>query len=135
MTTFKGKDGTMSVGATVGTALAVGELRSFEIETKSASTEATRMGQDWEVHVPTIKSWSGSAEVWWDHADTGQDALVVGAVVHLNMFPAGNGAPVTDVYLHGDAIIESVSQKQSHDGLVERSVTFKGTGNLVEAAA
>lgn len=132
MATFKGNIGTMSIGAVVATASAVGELRSFEIETKSASTEATRMGQVWEVHVPTINSWSGSAEVFWDAADVGQTALVVGTIVTLNAFPQGNGAPATDVYLFGTAIVESVSQKQTHDGLVERSVSFKGTGTLTQ---
>lgn len=134
MATFKGKDGTMSVGATVATAAAVGELRSFEFEIKSASTESTRMGKDWETNVPTIKSWSGSCEVFWDPLDTGGLALIVGTVVTLNMFPAGNGAGATDVYYSGTAIIESVSQKQAHDGLVETSVSFKGTDALTKGA-
>lgn len=134
MATFKGKDGTMSIGAVVASAANVGELRSFELETKAATTEATRMGQDWEVHLPTIKSWSGSCEVFWDAPDLGQVAMVVGTVVTLNMFPAGNGAPATDVYYSGLAIVESVNQKQAHDGLVEMSVTFKGTGALTKGA-
>lgn len=134
MATFKGKDGTMSIGAVVASAAQVGELRSFELETKSASTESTRMGLDWETHVPTIKSWSGGAEVWWDAPDLGQVAIVVGTIVTLNMFPAGNGAPITDVYYSGLAIVESVNQKQAHDGLVEMSVTFKGTGALTKGA-
>ena len=134
MATFKGKDGTMSIGATVATAPAVGELRSFELETKSATTESTRMGVDWETHLPTIKSWSGSCEVWWDPVDVGQVACVVGTIVTLNMFPAGNGVGATDVYYYGTAIVESVNQKQAHDGIVEASVTFKGTGALTKGA-
>ncbi len=132
MATFKGKDGTMSIGATVVSAAAVGELRSFELETKSATTEATRMGHDWETHKATIKSWSGSCEVFWDGADVGQVAIVVGTEVTMNMFPAGNGAPATDIYFYGTAIVESINRKQAHDGLVEASVTFKGTGALTQ---
>ncbi len=132
MATFKGKDGTMSIGATPASAPAVGELRSFELETKSASADATRMGLDWETHVPTIKSWSGSADVFWDAADVGQTAIVVGTVVQMNMFPAGNGVGAADVYFYGNAIVETINRKQAHDGLVEASVTFKGTGALTQ---
>jgi hypothetical protein len=132
MATFKGNLGTMSIGATVATAPVIGELRSFELETSSASTSATRMGQVWEVNVPTISAWQGSCEVFWDVADVGQVTLVVGTVVRMNMFPQGNGAPATDVYYFGDAIVEKVTNKQTHDGLVERSVSFKGTGALTQ---
>lgn len=130
MGTYKGKEGSVTVGATPGTA--VGELRSFEVTTTANLVDASRMGDDWTREESTQNSWSGSMEVFWDPTDTGQDLLVVGDRVTLNLFPQGNGVGATDVYLSGIATISEVGHKQSHDNLVERSVSFKGYGALTE---
>lgn len=132
MATYKGKEGTVSIGATVGTATSVGELRSFEVETSANLVDVSRMGDAWTRDVSTQKSWRATLEMWWDHADTGQDLLVAGDLITLNLFPQGNGVALTDVYLSGQATIESVSQKQGHDTVIERTVVVKGYGALTE---
>lgn len=133
MATTKGNLGSLSVGATVGTAAAVGELRSWEIMSKSDTVDASICGVTWRRNIATLQDWSGKASVFWDAADLGQDALIVGATVTLNLFPGGNGAPATDVYYTGTAVITEVSQKGAFDGLVEREISFIGHNALTES--
>jgi hypothetical protein len=130
MATYKGKEGTITVGVSPGTAL--GELRSFEINTSANLVDASRMGDDWTRDESTQNSWSGSMDVFWDYEDAGQDLLTVGSRVELNLFPQGNGVGATDVVLSGQVTISEIGHKQAHDGLVERSISFKGYGALTE---
>jgi predicted secreted protein len=126
MSTFKGNDGIVKLGTSGGTNI-VGEVKSYSLEHTSDTVEDTAMGDGSRTHVATLKSFSGSLDVFWDDSDTnGQGAFVVGNTIELNLYPAG----ASDTYYSGSAIVTGVSRTGSFDGMVEASLTVQGTGDL-----
>lgn len=124
MATHTGSEGTVKVGAN-----AIAEIRSFSIEETADTVEDTSMGDTYRTHKTTLKSFSGSVDVFWDETDTtGQGALTVGSEVTLNFYP--EGAVSGDTYLSGTAIVTSKSVTGSFDGMVESSINVQGTGAL-----
>ena len=112
MATHTGSEGTIKVGSDT-----VGELRSFSLETTAETIEDTSMGDSSRTYKTGLKAFSGSASVFWDEADTGQIALVVGTEVTLNLYP--EGATTGDKYFTGSAIIIGKTVNSSFDGMVE----------------
>ena len=133
MATHIGRDGIIKVGTTGGgssASSAVAELRSFSIEETGETVEDTVMTDTARTHLPTLTSFSGSADCYWDEPDTdGQVALAVGTQCSLRFFPEGATGSGKQTY-HGDVIVTGVSRSASFDGLVECSITFQGTGAL-----
>jgi len=124
MAVHKGSEGTVKVGSN-----AIAEIRSYSIEETGDTLETSTMGDTARTYVPSLTSWSGSVDVYWDETDsTGQGALTVGAEVTLNVYPEGDTSG--DTYYTGAAIVTSVSKTASFDGLVEASVGVQGTGAL-----
>ena len=124
MATHKGSEGTVKVGSN-----AVAEVRSFTIDESADTLEDTSMGDAARTYKPSLTSFSGSVDVFWDETDTtGQGALTIGAEVTLNLYPEGD--TTGDTYLTGSAIVTGVSVNSSFDGLVESSISFQGTGAL-----
>ena len=131
MSTFKGNDGVIKLGTTGGTNI-VGEVRSYSLEHTSDTVEDTAMGDASRTHIATLKSFSGSLDVFWDDEDTnGQGAFVVGNTIEINLYPAG----VSDTYYSGNAIVTGVSRTGSFDGMVEASLSIQGTGDLTTTTA
>ena len=116
-----GRDGVVKVGA-----LVVAELRSFSVEETGDTVEDTVMTDTARTFVPTLTSFSGSADVYWDETDAGQSALVLNTQVVMDFSPDG----VTSYT--GNAIVTGVSRSASFDGMVEASISFQGTGPLTE---
>jgi hypothetical protein len=124
MATHLGKEGVVKVGSN-----AIAEVRSFSITQEAATATDTVMGDEWETQKVTMKSWSGQLSCYWDSADTtGQGALTIGAEVTLKLYPEGTTSG--DQELSGTAIIKSIENQAAHDGLVEASFSFQGTGAL-----
>ena len=124
MAVHKGSEGTVKVGSN-----AVAEIRSYSLEETGDTLETSTMGNVSRTYVPSLTSWSGSVDVYWDETDsTGQGALTVGAEVTLNMYPEGDESG--DTYYTGAAIVTGVSKNASFDGLVEASISLQGTGAL-----
>jgi predicted secreted protein len=124
MATHTGSEGTVKVGAN-----AVAEIRSYSIEETSDTVEDTSMGDTYRTHKTTLKSFSGSVDVFWDETDTtGQGALSVGSEVTINFYPEGSDSG--DTYYSGSAIVTSKSITGSFDGMVESSISIQGTGAL-----
>ncbi len=122
MATHTGSEGTVKVGAN-----AIAEIRSYSIEQTADTTEDTTMGDSWRTHKTTLKSWSGTVDVYWDETDTtGQGALVVGAEVTANFYP--EGSTTGDMYLTGTAIVTGKTVSASFDGMIESTITLQGTG-------
>lgn len=127
MAVHKGSEGTLKVGSN-----AVAEIRSYSIEETGDTLEDTSMGDTARTYLPSLTSWSGSVDVYWDETDsTGQGALTVGAIVTLNVYPEGDTSG--DTYYTGSAIVTGVSRNASFDGMVEASVSFQGTGALTSS--
>ena len=124
MATHIGRDGVIKVGVNT-----VAELRSFSIEETGDTVEDTVMTDAARSFIPTLTSFTGSADVYWDETDTtGQGALTVGAVVTIGFYPEGEIAG--DTYYSGSCIVTGLSRSSSFDGMVEASITLQGSGAL-----
>lgn len=124
MATHKGSEGTVKVGAN-----AVAEIRSYSITETADTLEDTTMGDTARTYLPSLTSFSGSMEVFWDETDTnGQLALVVGGTATINVYPEGDASG--DTYYTGAIIVTGKTITASFDGMVEASITFQGTGAL-----
>jgi predicted secreted protein len=126
MATHAGSEGTVKVGSN-----AIAEIRSFSIEETADTIEDTSMGDSARTYKPSLTSFSGSIDVFWDESDTtGQGALTIGAEVTLNLYPEGD--TTGDTYLGGSAIVTGRSVSSSFDGLVEMSISVQGNGALTQ---
>jgi len=126
MATHKGSEGIIKVGSN-----SVAEIRSYSIEESADTLEDTSMGDSARTYKPSLTSFSGSLDVFWDETDTsGQGALSIGSEVTLNVYP--EGADSGDTYYTGSAIVTGVSRSGSFDGLVEACISVQGNGALTE---
>ncbi len=126
MATHAGSEGTVKVGSD-----AIAEIRSFSIEETADTLEDTSMGDSARTYKPSLTSFSGSVDVFWDESDTaGQGGLTIGAEVTLNLYPEGDTSG--DTYLSGSAIVTGRSVSSSFDGLVEMSISVQGNGALTQ---
>ena len=124
MATHKGSEGIVKVGSN-----SVAEIRSYSIEESADTLEDTSMGDSARTYKPSLTSFSGSLDVFWDETDTsGQGALSIGSEVTLNVYPEGDTAG--DTNYTGSAIVTGVSRSESFDGLVEASISVQGNGAL-----
>ena len=127
MATHKGSEGIVKVGSN-----SVAEIRSYSIEESADTLEDTSMGDSARTYKPSLTSFSGSLDVFWDETDSsGQGALSIGSEVTLSIYPEGDATG--DVYYNGSAIVTSVSRTGSYDGLVEASISVQGNGALTES--
>lgn len=124
MAVHKGSEGTVEVGDN-----AIAEIRSYSLEESADTLEITTMGDTARTYLPSLTTFSGSVDVYWDETDTtGQGALTIGAEVTLNVYPEGDTAG--DIYYTGSAIVTGVTRSASFDGMVEASISVQGTGAL-----
>jgi len=127
MATFSGSDGVILVGTDQ-----VAEVRSYSIDETMDTLEDTSMGDTSRTYKTSLKSFSGSADVFFDDTDTsGQGALTVGTSATLNIQMEGN--TTGDHKLSGTVLVTGRTITASFDGLVEASITFQGTGALTES--
>lgn len=127
MATFSGSDGVILVGTDQ-----VAEVRSYSIDETMDTLEDTSMGDTSRTYKTSLKSFSGSADVFFDDTDTsGQGALTVGTSATLNIQMEGNTSG--DHKMSGTVLVTGRTITASFDGLVEASITFQGTGALTES--
>ena len=121
MATFTGKAGVVQTGSN-----ALAEVRSYSITQTGDTTESTSMGDSAKTFEATLTEFSGSVDVFFDDTDTsGQVSLTIGSSFTLNLAPEG-----TSYKLSGTAIVTDITRTAAHDGLVEMSIAFQGTGAL-----
>jgi predicted secreted protein len=126
MATHTGSEGTVKVGANT-----IAEIRSYSLEETADTVEDTAMGDTYRTHKTTLKSWSGSIDVFWDETDTnGQVAMTVGSEITANFYPEGASAGTSEKYFTGTAIVTGKTVTASFDGMVESTITLQGTGAL-----
>lgn len=129
MPTHTGSEGTVHVGTN-----AVAEIRSYNVNENADTIEDTAMGDTARTYKPSLTSFDGTLDVFWDETDTnGQVALAIGAEVTIKFYP--EGAASGDTYYSGTAIVTSRSINASFDGMVEMSIGVQGTGALTTATA
>jgi hypothetical protein len=123
MATHTGSEGTIKIGADV-----VGELRSFSLESTAETIEDTSMGDTNRSYKVGLKTFTGTASVYFDETDAGQILLVAGAEITLNVYP--EGATSGDTFYSGSAIVTGKTLNSSFDGMVEAEISFQGSGAL-----
>ena len=127
MATFTGSDGVILVGTDQ-----IAEVRSYSIDETMDTLEDTAMGDTSRTYKTSLKSFSGSADVFFDDTDTaGQGALTVGSEVTVNVQFEGN--TTGDHKMSGTVLITGRTISASFDGMVEASISFQGTGALTES--
>lgn len=126
MATHKGQEGIVKTGAN-----AIAEIRSYTIEETADTLDDTTMGDTARTRLSSLTSFSGSLDVLWDETDTnGQESLTIGSTATINVYPEGDTSG--DVELTGSIIVTGRSINAAHDGLVEMSITFEGSGALTK---
>ena len=125
MATHTGSEGTIKIGSDT-----LGELRSFSLETTAETIEDASMGDTSRTYKVGLKTFTGTASVFFDETDTAQTALVAGAEITLNVYP--EGASSGDTYYTGSAIVTGRTINSSFDGMVEMEISYQGTGALTE---
>lgn len=129
MANHVGNEGVVKIGANT-----VAEVRSFSISMSADTTEDTVIGDTWKTHQVTQSSWTAEVTAFWDEADTtGQGALTPGASVTLNLYPEGATGGTTETYYTGTALVTGVGTSQTHNGMVEATYSFQGTGALTKS--
>tara|TARA_R110000765_G_scaffold130957_2_gene229488 strand:+ start:3649 stop:4035 length:387 start_codon:yes stop_codon:yes gene_type:complete len=125
MATHAGSEGVVFSGSNQ-----INEVRSYTISETGETIEDTSMGDAARTYIASLKTFTGSLDVFWDETDTGQGDLDIGSTIVLNLYPEGN--TTGDTYYTGNAIVTEKSVTGSFDGLVEMSVSVQGTGALSE---
>lgn len=124
MAIHKGSEGTVKSGTDV-----IAGVKSWSLEQTVDTLETTVIGNTSRSYTTGLNTFSGSMDVFWDPADTGQATLLVlGASVTVNLYPEGETSG--DTYYSGTVLISSISQSVSPEGLIEASISFQGTGDL-----
>jgi hypothetical protein len=129
MATHTGSEGTVHIGTS-----AVVEIRSYTLSEAASTVEDTTMGDVARTFKPSLTSFDGTIDVYWDETDTnGQALLVPSAEVTIKFYPEGtaNG----DIYYTGTAIVTSRTISAAFDNMVEMSIAVQGTGALTTATA
>lgn len=130
MATHTGSEGTVKITPSGGSATAVGEVRSYTIESSAEVIEDTTLGNADRTYKTGLKTFTGSLEVFFDETDTAQPELDAGAEITFAVFPEGDTSG--DTYYTGTAIVTGRTITASFDGMVEMSLTVQGTGALTE---
>lgn len=126
MATHAGSEGTVKSGSN-----AIAEIRSYSLEETADTLEDTTMGDSSRTYLASLKTFSGSVDVFWDETDTtGQGSFDVGSSVTLAIYPEGD--TTGDTYYSGSAIVTGKTITGSFDGMVEATFTLQGTGALTE---
>ena len=123
MATYLGREGLVKISSTT-----IGELRNYSLTHTSDTVEDSVIGDTYRTRKASMKSWSASADLFWDERYAGQILITIGSTVTLNLYPEGDAA--TDTYYSGSAIVTQFNPTASYDGLVEASIVFEGNGVL-----
>lgn len=133
---YTGENGVVKFDV-AGTPTAVASVRSFTIDQETSTVETTTMAATGgaRTFLPTLKAFSGTADVYFRDDDVAQSAFysgIGGDPATLEVFPSGAG---TGIKLSGEVIVTGFSITSNFDGLVEASITFQGTGPLTRELA
>ena len=129
MATYTGQDGALTIGGD-----AVAELRSCSMDLTINTTENTVMKDDTRRYKPGIQEWSGSADIYYSTAvvQNINDSITAGQVAFIG-YPSTDAAG--DPKVSGNIIITGISINSTMEGMVESSISFQGTGDVVIGTA
>lgn len=127
-----------TLNTSMNSAVVFGQVRSWSLEETVDTLDATVMSSStgfiFRDVLPSFKSWTASVDFIYDPADAGQANvyLKAGNTVNIGVFPEGDN--IADDVWGGKAMITSISQSASFDGLVECTVSVEGRATLVRGA-
>lgn len=128
MAVYRGCFGKVLVG---GTPSVVAEVRNYTLNENAEVLDASSIGDCTKSKNVGAVEWDGTVNCWWDDTDTnGQVAMTVGTSIAIEVGPEGN--TTGDFKYSGTGIIQSVEVLGGVDGLVERNISFVGTGSLTK---
>jgi hypothetical protein len=108
----------------------IAEVNSWEMTQTVETKDFHTMGDAYMRSIATIKSASGSIEVFYDPADDGQNALALGASVALSLYPAGDATG--KIYIDVDAIITEIGSPVAKGDEIVTNFSWKATGAWTE---
>ena len=124
MATHVGTSGVVKVGTDT-----VAEVTGFTIDQSNDTVEDTTLTDTSKTYKVLRSDATGTIECHWDETDTtGQGALTIGASVTLNLYP--EGADSADTYYTGTAIVTSLSQSITLDGVISRTINVQFSGGV-----
>lgn len=126
-----GQGGIVKVALTGDGVAAVGEVRSFSIETTADTIESTTMGDSARTYLQGQSTGTLSIEAYWDEADTNMQLLDERAQVDFELYPTGETSGQENY--SGSGIVTSKSISASFDGMVEASFTIQISGAVTTA--
>ena len=127
-----------TLNTSMNAAVVFGEVRSWNLEETVDTLDATVMssgsGFIFRDLLPSFKSWTASVDFIYNPADVGQGNvyLKAGNTVNVGVFPEGD--VITEDVWGGEAMITSITQSASYDGLVDCSVALDGRAVLIRGA-
>ena len=130
--------GIASLNTSMNAAVVFGEVRSWNLEETVDTLDATVMssgsGFIFRDLLPSFKTWTAGVDFLYNPADTGQSSayLKAGNTVNIGVFPEGD--TITEDVWGGKAMITSITQTASYDGMVDCSMTLDGRAILVRGA-
>ena len=80
MATHAGSEGVVFSGSNQ-----VNQVRSYTISETGETLEDTSMGDAARTYIASLKTFTGSLDVYWDETDTGQGDLDIGSTIVLNL--------------------------------------------------
>jgi len=124
MATHVGTSGVVKVGTDT-----VAEVTGFTIDQSNDTVEDTTLTDTSKTYKVLRSDATGTIECHWDETDSsGQGALTIGASVTLNLYP--EGADAADTYYTGTAIVTSLSQSVTLDGVISRTINVQFSGGV-----
>jgi len=124
MATHVGTSGVVKVGAN-----SVAEVTGFTIDQSNDTVEDTTLTDTAKTYKVLRSDATGTIECHWDETDTnGQSALTIGAEVTLSLYP--EGVDSGDTYYTGTAIVTSLGQSVSLDGVISRTINVQFSGGV-----
>lgn len=128
MATHTGSEGIVKISANT-----VAETKSWTLEETAATIPDSAMGDTHETFKTGLRGWSGSIDCFYDPSDAdGQEALAIGDVVVVNLYPTGDGSG--DQEFSGNAIVTGISRQAAHDGMIDAAFSYQGSGVLTKGA-
>ena len=116
-----------------GTPTAIGEVRSFSIETALGTIDVSTLATDWKKYLVGQAGWSGSLELFYDPTDSAQSALVsnamAGALCTMTIHPLGSGSGKPQ--LVGSCYVTGMTISGATEDAVGLSISYQGTGPLM----
>lgn len=125
MAKLTGKNGIIKV-----TDEAISQLRSWSLDKTGDTVEDTVIGDDWRTFKATMKGASGSCELYYDEDDLAIAGLGIGDEVEMEIYLDGEAEGAN--FQAFTAIITTMGESSSFDGMVEQTMGFTVTGAVIK---